>query len=325
MLPAMKHVLLSLTLCVCALAPARAQQAAPAWPVKPIHFIVAFAPGGPADIIARLIGVKLSEDLGQQVIVENRGGAGGNIAAQFVAKSAPDGYTALVTTSAFTVNVSLFAQPGYNPEKDFVPIAAIATQPNLIFVHPSVPAKTIPELLDWARRNPAAFATPGSGTTPHLTGENLFRISSHLDVPAVHFRGAGPAIGAVVAGEPPVGAAAIASPLPHIKAGKLRALAVSSARRVPALPDVPTLTELGYPIVDSTWIGLFLPAGTPPAIARALNEAVNRALQSADFRERLDAQAFEPVGGTQREFGDYVRSEIVKWAKVVRAGNVKPE
>ncbi len=179
--------------------------------------------------------------------------------------------------------------------------------------------------IDWARKHPAAFGTPGSGTTPHLTGENLFRITSHLDMPAVHFKGAGPAIAAVVSGEPPVGAAAIASPLPHVKAGKLRALAVSSARRVPALPDVPTLTELGFPIEDSTWIGLFLPAGTPPAIVARLNEAVNRALQNPEMKERLDAQAFEGVGGSQREFADYVRAEILKWGKVVKAGNIKPE
>jgi len=302
-----------------------AQGAATTWPTKPVHLIVAFAPGGPADIIARLVGVRLTEELGQPVVVENKGGAGGNVGAQMVARAAPDGYTVLVTTSAFAVNVSLFSNPGYEPEKDFIPVAAIATQPNMIVVNPSLPVKTIPELIDWARKHPAAFGTPGSGTTPHLTGENLFRLTSHLDMPAVHFKGAGPAVAAVVGGEPPVGAAAIASPLPHIKAGKLRALAVSSARRVPALPDVPTLTELGFPIQDSTWIGLFVPAGTPPAIAAKLNEAVNRALQNPEMKERLDAQAFEGVGGSQREFADYVRSEISKWGKVVKAGNIRPE
>ena len=297
----------------------------PAWPTRPVHLIVAFAPGGPADIIARLVGVRLTEELGQPVVVENKGGAGGNVGAQMVARAAPDGYTVLVTTSAFAVNVSLFSNPGYEPEKDFIPVAAIATQPNMIVVNPGLPVKTIPELIDWARKHPSAFGTPGSGTTPHLTGENLFRLTNHLDMPAVHFKGAGPAIAAVVTGEPPVGAAAIASPLPHVKAGKLRALAVSSAKRVPALPDVPTLTELGYPIQDSTWIGLFLPAGTPPAIAARLNEAVNRALQNPEMKERLEAQAFEGVGGSQREFADYVRSEIAKWGKVVKAGNIRPE
>ena len=321
----MRKLLSCVALSLACASGAWAQGTGPAWPTRPVHLVVAFAPGGPADIIARLVGVRLTEELGQAVVVENKGGAGGNVGAQMVARAAPDGYTVLVTTSAFAVNVSLFSNPGYEPEKDFIPVAAIATQPNMIVVNPSLPVKTIPELIDWARKHPSAFGTPGSGTTPHLTGENLFRLTNHLDMPAVHFKGAGPAIAAVVTGEPPVGAAAIASPLPHIKAGKLRALAVSSARRVPALPDVPTLTELGYPIQDSTWIGLFLPAGTPPAIAAKLNEAVNRALQNPEMKERLEAQAFEGVGGSQREFADYVRSEIAKWGKVVKAGNIRPE
>jgi tripartite-type tricarboxylate transporter receptor subunit TctC len=321
----MRRALLCLALSLACTVGARAQGTASAWPTRPIHMVVAFAPGGPADIVARLLGIRLTEVLGQPVVVENRGGAGGNIGAQAVAKAAPDGYTVLVTTSALAVNVSLFAQPGYDAEKDFIPVAAVATQPNMIVVNPALPVKSIAELIEWARTNKAAFATPGSGTTPHLTAENLFRMINHLDMPAIHFRGAGPAVAAVVAGEPAIGSAAIASPLPHVKAGKLRALAVSSASRVPALPDVPTLTELGFPIEDSTWVGLFLPAGTPPAIAQKLNEAVNRSLQNPELKASLDAQAFQPVGGTQREFGDYVRTEIVKWGKVVKAGKIQPE
>lgn len=300
--------------------------AAQSWPNKPIHFVIAFAPGGPADIIGRLVGQKLTEILGQPVIVESRGGAGGNIGAAAVAKSAPDGYTALVTTPAFAVNVSLFQNPGYDAERDFIPVAVVAKQPNLIFVHPSLPAKTLAELLTLAKTSKLAFASPGSGTTPHLTAENLFNVTSKLDMTPIHFRGAGPAIAAVVGGEPPVGAGAVSTPLPHVKAGRLRALAVSSATRMAALPDVPTLTEAGFPgMEDYTWIGIFFPAGTPAAIVQKLNESVNQALRSPDMLERLDALAFEPVGGTQQQFADYVKTEIVKWGKVVRDGNIKAE
>jgi tripartite-type tricarboxylate transporter receptor subunit TctC len=296
------------------------------WPDKPVRFVIPFAPGGPADIIARLTGQKLTEILGQSVIVESRAGAGGNIGAAAVAKSAPDGYTALVTTSAFAVNVSLSPNSGYDAERDFIPIAAVAKQANLVFVHPGLPVKTVAELIALAKTTKLAFASPGSGTTPHLTAENLFNLISKLDMPAIHFRGAGPSAAAVVGGEPPVGAGAIATPLPFVKSGKLRALAVSSASRVAALPDVPTLAEAGFPgFNDDTWIGIFLPAGSSPAIVQKLNDAINKALQSADMREKLDALAFEPVGGTPPQFAAYVKAEVAKWGKVVREGNIKAD
>jgi tripartite-type tricarboxylate transporter receptor subunit TctC len=303
-------------------------QAAPAqtWPDKPVHFVIPFAPGGPADIIARLTGQRVAELLGQPVIVESRAGAGGNIGALAVAKSAPDGYTALVTTSAFAVNVTLSPNSGYDAERDFIPIAAVAKQANLIFINPNLPAKNIAELLALAKTRKLAFASPGSGTTPHLTAENLFNLISKLDMPAVHFRGAGPSAAAVVGGEPPVGAGAISTPLPYVKSGRLRALAVSSAARVAALPDVPTLAEAGFSgFNDDTWIGVFLPAGTSPAIVQKLNEAINKSLQNPDMRERLDALAFEPVGGSPQQFAAYVKAETAKWGKVVREGNIKSE
>ena len=315
----------ALAAALCALLVSCAAQAQ-TWPSKPIRFIIPFAPGGPADIIARLTGQKLTELLGQPVIVESRAGAGGNIGAAFVAKSAPDGYTVLVTTSAFAVNVNLSPNSGYDAERDFIPTAVVAKQANLIFVHPGLPAKNIAELLALAKNSKLAFASPGSGTTPHLTAENLFNVISRLDITAIHFRGAGPAIAAVVAGEPPVGAGALATPLPFVKSGRLRALAVSSAARVAALPDVPTFAESGFPgVEDDTWIGIFLPAGVPPPIVQKLNASVNQALQNADMRERLGALAFEPVGGTPRQFADYVKAEIAKWGKVVREGNIKAD
>ena len=296
------------------------------WPSKPVRVVVPFAPGGPVDIVARLLGQKLNESLGQPILVENRAGAGGNIGTAAVAKSAPDGYTVLATSSAYVVNVSLYSNPGYDAERDLIPVAIPASQPNMIVVNASVPANTLAEFINQSRNKKLAFASPGSGTTPHLTGERLLRILAKLDVTPIHFRGAGPAVAALLAGEPPVGCMAISGPLPNVKAGKLRVLAVSSAKRIAALPDVPTLAEVGFPgVEDYTWVGIFLPTGTPSPIVQKLNEAINRALQSTDFRERLAANAFDPVGGSQQQFGEYVKSEIVKWGKVVRETGAKPD
>jgi len=296
------------------------------WPAKPVRFIIPFAPGGPTDIIARLAGQKLTEILGQPMVVESRAGAGGNIGTAAVAKAAPDGYTVLLTSSAYAVNVSLSPNAGYDPDRDFIPTVVVAKQANLIFVHPSLGVKSLAELLASAKTRKLAFASPGSGTTPHLTAENLFNVISKLDMTPIHFRGAGPAIAAVVGGEPLVGAGAASTPLPHIKAGRLQPIAVSSAARVAALPDVPTFAEAGFPgVEDDTWLGIFLPAGTPQPIVQRLNESVNQALRTADMREKLDALAFEPVGGTPQQFANYVKAEIAKWGKVVRAGNIKAE
>ncbi|MSQ51887.1 MAG: tripartite tricarboxylate transporter substrate binding protein [Betaproteobacteria bacterium] len=301
-----------------------AQQSA-SWPVKPIRFVVAFAPGGPADVIARLVGNKLTDALGQQVIVENRGGAGGNIAAGLVAKAVPDGYTAMVTTSAFAVNLSLYANPGYE-ERDFIPVVNVATQPNLIFVNAAFPAKTLAELLAMVKSGKMAFASPGLGTTPHLTGENLFRVIAKADVTPIHFSGAGPAVTALVTGEPPIASLAPTAALPHVRSGKLRAIAVAGATRFFALPEVPTFAEAGVPgVQDYTWTAFFLPAGTPVAVVQRLNESTNRIIQMPDIRERLNAQGLEPVGGASQQFADYVKTEIAKWGKVVREAGMKAE
>ena len=299
---------------------------AQAWPTKPVHFIVPFAPAGPVDIIVRLLSPKVSEILGQQLVIENKPGAGGNVGAVQVAKSAPDGYTTLITSSAFAVNVSLFANAGYDADRDFVPVIVVASQPNLIAVNASLPVKSLAELIDLAKRSRLAYASPGIGTTPHLTAENLFRVTAKLDITPIHFKGAGPAVTAAVTGEPPLGSYAISGPLPHIRSGKLRALAVSSARRVPALPDVPTFAEAGFPgMEDYTWVGVFLPAGTPPAIVQRLNEAINRSMQDAAIKERLESFAFDLVGGSPQQTAEYVRTEVRKWGKVVRETGAKAD
>ncbi len=296
------------------------------YPSKPIRMVVAFPPGGPVDVVARLVAPKITESLGQGVVIENVGGGGGNIAAARVAKSAPDGYTVLAHSSAYAVNPALLGNPGFDAEKDMVALAVVASQPNLIFVHSDFPAKTLSELLALARKEKLAFASPSSGTTPHLTAENLFRVRAKVDITHVPFKGAGPAMTAVLGGQPPLGVLAGTAPMPHIKSGRVRVLAVSSAKRLASLPDVPTLGELGYPgMEDYTWVGLFVPAGTPAEATQKLNAAVLRAVQSPDIKERLDALAFEATAAPLKETADYVRAELVKWAKVVRETGAKPD
>ncbi len=296
------------------------------YPSKPIRMVVAFPPGGPVDVVARLVAPKITESLGQGVVIENLGGGGGNIAAARVAKSAPDGYTVLAHSSAYAVNPALLGNPGFDAEKDMVALAVVASQPNLIFVHSDFPAKTLSELLALARKEKLAFASPSSGTTPHLTAENLFRVRAKVDITHVPFKGAGPAMTAVLGGQPPLGVLAGTAPMPHIKSGRVRVLAVSSAKRLASLPDVPTLGELGYPgMEDYTWVGLFVPAGTPAEATQKLNAAVLRAVQSPDIKERLDALAFEATAAPLKETADYVRAELVKWAKVVRETGAKPD
>jgi len=301
------------------LAPARAQ----GYPAKPVHVIVSFAPGGPVDTVARIVGQKLTEILGEPALVENRPSSTGNLGTQVVARSAPDGYTILATSSAFAVNVTLSPNAGYEPG-DFAPIIQAATQPNVIVVNSAFPAKTLAELLEMGKTTKLAYASPGTGTTPHLTGEHIFRLAAKLDIVHVPFKGAGPAASAVAGGEPPIGSLAVTAPLPFLKSGRLRALAISSATRSPQLPDVPTFVELGYPdIQEYTWVGFFAPAGTPPEIVQKLNDAINRALQMPDVREKLEALTLEPVGGTPQQFSDYVRSEVVKWGVVVKQTGAK--
>lgn len=294
------------------------------FPSKPIRMVVAFPPGGPVDVVARLLSPKMSETLGQSIVIENVGGGGGNIAAQRVARSAPDGYTVLAHSSAYAVNPTLIGNLGFDAEKDMTAIAVVASQANLIFVHADFPAKSLKELLERARSEKLAFASPSSGTTPHLTGENLFRLRAKVDITHIPFKGAGPAMTAVLGGQPPIGVLAGTAPLPHVKAGKIRVLAVSSAKRLASLPDVPTLNELGFSgMEDYTWVGLFVPAGVPAAVAQKLNAALLAAVRSPEVKERLEALAFEITAAPLAETATYVKSELAKWGKVVRETGAK--
>ena len=322
----MKTSLEAVLVAACLMLASFSQSAAQSYPSKPVRIIVAFAPGGPVDVVARVTADKLSEILGQPVVVENRPSSTGNLGTQVVAKSPPDGYTILATSSAFAVNVSLSPNAGYEPERDFAPIIQVGTQPNLIVVNSRFPAKTLAELLEIAKTEKLAYASPGAGTTPHLTGEHLFKAIAKLDVVHIPYKGAGPAAAAVVAGEPPIGSLAVTAPMPFIRSGQLRALAISSAKRNPLLPDVPTFKELGYPEIEEyTWVGFFAPAGTPLEVVEKLNDAFNRVLQMREVRERLESLTFEPIGGSAQQFAEYVRLEVVKWAIVVKQTGAKLE
>src|SRR3954466_13135879 len=289
------------------------------YPAKSVHLLVAFPPGGPVDIIARLIAPKMSQILGQPIVVENKVGASGNVATVEVAKSAADGYTLLTHSSAYAVNPTLFSNAGYDPAKDLLPIAVVAQQANIVLVNSSFPARTLDELKSAMQKGKTAFASPGAGTTPHLTGENLFHLRWKTDATHVPFKGAGPAVTGLLSGEPPIGCMAGSGPMANIKSGKLRALAVSSAKRLPQMPDVPTLDELGYKgMEDYTWVGMFAPAGTPREIVQKLNDAVLKSIQDPQLRQRLDTLAFEPTAAPLAQTADYVRGEVAKWAKVVR-------
>ena len=296
------------------------------YPTKPIKVLVAFPPGGPVDIIARLIAPKMSEILGQPLVVENKVGASGNVATAEVAKSAPDGYTLLTHSSAYAVNPTLFSNPGYDPAKDLLPIAVVAQQANIILVNSSFPARTLEELKGAMQKGKLAFASPGAGTTPHLTAENLFHVHWKADATHIPFKGAGPAVAGLLAGEPPIGCLAGSGPMSNIKSGKLRALAVSSAKRLSQLPDVPTLDELGYKgMEDYTWVGVFAPAGTPREIVQKLNDAILKSVHEPDLRQRLDALAFDATAAPLAQTADYVRAEVAKWARVVRETGAKAE
>ncbi len=297
------------------------------WPAHPVRVIVPFAPGGPTDVMARILAIKLSESLGQQFVVENRPGAGGNIGMGLVAKAAPDGYTVLVASSSYVVNPSLYAKPGYDPYKDFAPVTVAAASPNVIVVHPSVQAKTLHELVELIRANPGKFsyAQPGTGTTPHLSGE-LFKLTFKLDIVNIPFNGAGPAVTSTVGNQTPVAVVAMPPATPHIKSGALRALAVTGARRSGALPDVPTMAEAGAPGQEAeTMQGVLVPAGTPREIIDRLQREIAKIVALPDVKQRLSTLGFDPVASTPEEFAVYIKSEIAKWAKVIREANIKVE
>jgi len=295
-----------------------------AYPSRPVRFVVAFAPGGIADVAARLIAQKLGDAWGQPVVVENRGGAGGNVGTTLVARASPDGYTVLVTTTSIAVNPSLYKNPGYDLEKDLVPVIEMASSPNLIVTHPSLGVNNLQELIAKAKSGKLNYATAGAGTTPHLTAEHLFRIRAGVDVTHIPYGGAGPAVAAVVAGQVEIGSVAMPPAVPMVRAGRLRGIAVTSSKRIAALPDVATVAEQGFPgFEDYTWVGLFMPAGSPPEAVARLNTEIEKVLATTDVKERLAALGFEPVGGSPQQFAAYLKKELAKWAAMVKETGAK--
>jgi tripartite-type tricarboxylate transporter receptor subunit TctC len=294
------------------------------WPKqKPIQILVGFAPGSTTDIVARLVQPKLTEALGQTVVVENRPGAGGNVASQAVKRAAADGYTILAVSVAFAVNPSLYANAGYEAS-DFVAVALGPSTPNIITVNPAVPAKNLQELIELARKQPLSYASSGIGTTTHLSMERI-KMATRVDITHVPYQPA-QAVGAAVAGHTQISSTSLPPAVPQVKAGRVRAIAVTSAQRSPALPDVPTVNEQGFTDFDDlTWIGFFVPAGTPPAVVARLNAEIGRAFEAPDTRERLAQQGLEWKRNTPAEFAAFLRSEIVKWARAVKESGAKAD
>jgi tripartite-type tricarboxylate transporter receptor subunit TctC len=308
---------------ICAFAvPALAQSN---YPDRNIRLIVSFAPGGPTDVAGRIIAAGLQEKWGKNVIVENRGGAGGNIGTVAVARAEPDGYTILVTTSAFSVNLSYNANPGYGAS-DLKPVALVATTPNIIVGAPDLKADKLKEALELARAGNFSYASAGAGTTPHLSAERVFKLIGKLDVRHVPFTGAAPAMNAVSAGHVQFGVVAMTPAIELVKAGKLKGYAVTSAKRAAELPSVPTVTETGVGnIDDATWVAMFVPAKTPPAIAAKINEDVNALLKQPATVQQISKAGLDPLGGSLAEIETYVATETKKWADVIVATGAREE
>ncbi|HET7850687.1 MAG TPA: tripartite tricarboxylate transporter substrate binding protein [Pseudolabrys sp.] len=308
-----------------ALAAANFSAAAAGYPDHPVKIIVPFAAGGPTDVMARLIAQKLSDALKQQFYVENRSGAGGNIGMQEASKSKADGYTILVASSSYVVNPSLYKKNPYDAFKDFAPVTLAAASPNAVVVTSSFPAKSMKELIDLIKKNPGKYtiANPGIGTTPQLAAE-LFKLSLKLDATSVPFGGAAPAIQSVVGGHTPIGFTALPPTSPQVKAGTLRALAVTTAKRSAALPDVPTLAEAGVAGQTSeTMQGILVPAGTSKDIITLLNREIVKIMAMPDVKEKCAQLGFDPIADTPEEFAAYIKSEVAKWAKVIKDAHIK--
>jgi tripartite-type tricarboxylate transporter receptor subunit TctC len=297
------------------------------YPARAIKLVVPSSPGGGSDIVARILSHKLTEQLGQQVVVENRAGAGTIIGNDAVAKSAPDGYTLLMGLSTLAINPSMYATVPYDALRDFAPISQAVSGPNVLIVHPSVPARTVKELIALAKAKPGSltFGSAGMGTSPHLSAE-LFKTLAHVDMVHVPFKGSGLSIISQLAGEIAANYPSLPTAMPYIKAGRLRALGVTTAKRAQALPDVPSIAEAGVPGYEATqWFGLLAPAATPRPIVDRLYQEALRALRVADLKERMTAEGLEVVGSAPEEFAEYIKSETVKWAKVIKAAGIKPQ
>ena len=296
------------------------------YPARPVKIIVPFAPAGPTDVMARLIAQKLGESLGKQFYVENHPGAGGNLGMALVANATPDGYTLLMVSSSVVVNPSLYEKVPYDVYKSLAPVTLAGSSPNILVVHPSVPAKSVKELITYIQANPGkvSFASPGFGTTASLAAES-FKYTLKLDIQPVPFNGAGPALNAVVAGQVQIGFMALPPVVPHLQAGTLRALAMTTEKRVPTAPDVPTMAEAGVPgdQISDVMQAVFTPAGTPKPIIDLLQKEIAKAVAAPDVKAKLDSLGFDAIADTPEHFAARIRTEVPKWAKVIEAAKIE--
>ncbi len=309
---------------LCLAAPAALAQA---WPTRPIRYIVPFPPAGATDILARYVADKLTPALGNTVVVENRPGAAGNVGTDFVAKSAPDGYTMLMLTVAQTISETLYAKLPFSLSRDFASAALVARVPNVMEVHPSLPSKTVKEFIALAKSKPGQinYASSGSGTSIHMSAE-LFMMMTDVKMVHVPYKGSGPALIDLISGQVSIMFDNLTSSIAYIKSNRLRAIAITTAKRYPGLPDLPTVAESGVPGYEaSAWFGVVVPAGTPRSVIARLNTEINRAITPPDMRERFEQQGAIAAPGTPEEFGEHIRSEVAKWAKVVKASGAKVE
>ena len=298
-----------------------------AYPNKPIRMVVPYPPGGPTDVLGRIVAQKLSESLGQQVVVENRPGASGMIGSEIVAKAAPDGYTLLTNASIHIINPSLYPKMNFDALRDFAPVSLIAQVPLILVVNPALPAKSVTELIALGKAQPNLlnFGSSGNAAAPHLAGES-FKIATGVQMQHVPYKGSAPALTDLIGGQVQLIFDSMPSAMPHVKSGKIRALAVTTAKRSPTVPDLPTVTESGVPGFDiSTWYGVWAPAGTPKDIVNKVAGEMAKALQQPAVRERLAALGAEPVGNTPEEFAAYCQSELAKWSKIVKESGAKAD
>jgi tripartite-type tricarboxylate transporter receptor subunit TctC len=298
--------------------------AADAYPDHKVRMIVPFAAGGPTDVIGRMVAERLSAAFGQQIYVENLPGAGGNLGVETAKRAAPDGYTILVVSTGFIINPSMYTKLGYDPVKDFAPISLVAASPNVVMVHPSVPAKTLKELVDLIKANPGkySYAQPSTGSTPHLVAE-LFKQKFDLDLVMVPFNGAPLAVNSAMGGHTPIAFSALPPAIGNIKDGSVRGIAILAKERVASLPDLPTNEEEGVPGLESdTLTGIVAPVGTPQAIIDKWHDAIVKMAADPDMKKRLDALGFIPVANTPAQFEDRIKSEAARWDKVVKAAGI---
>lgn len=322
-MPGRRSVLWLVALCVAA---ASESAQAQAYPTRPVRLVVGFTPGGGVDINGRLLAAKLSELLGQPVIIDNRPGAGTNIANEYVAKAAPDGYTLLMGTPALAINMALYKNLSYDTLRDFVAVSMFSQSPNILVVNSSSPAKSMSELIALAREKPGVlnYSSAGAGTTQHLAGE-LLKLRTGTNIVHVPYKGSAPSLTALIAGDVDLSFANVPAILQHVKSGRLRPLASTATRRSELMPDVPTMQEAGLAVEATVWYGVFAPAATPRAVINTLSDAIVQAARSPDIKQRLLDQGAEPVGNAPAEFDRILRKEVATWGEVIRTSGIHVE